>query len=86
MKTIMLLFSLTLLISFQTYSQLEFEGIIKSKYKTVQLEDGELKYYHFNSKSKELKIYNLDNSIWKSINIPLEEDHFFDEILMISPL
>jgi hypothetical protein len=84
MKTIMLLFSLTLLISFQAFSQLEFEGIIKSKYKTVQLENGELKYYHYDSKSDELTIYNLDNSVWKSIKLSIEEDHFFEEILLVS--
>lgn len=84
MKTTLFLLSLTLMISFQTYSQLEFEGVIKSKYKTIQMEDGELKYYRFDTKNRELEIYNLDNSIWKSIQLPIEKGHFFDEILMMS--
>lgn len=84
MKTIILLISLTFLMSFQSYSQLELEGTIKSRYKTVQLEDGELKYYYFNAKTEELKIYNLDNSVWKTIKLPLEKGHFFEEILFLS--
>jgi len=84
MKTIMLLFSLTLLVSFQAYSQLEFEGVIKSNFKTIQLEDGEIKYYNFNNKSQEIKFYNLDNSLWKTIQLSLDKNHFFEEILMVS--
>lgn len=84
MKTILLLFGLTFLIHHQGFSQLEFEGVIKSMYNTIQLEDGELKYYRFDTKSQELKVYNLDNSLWKSFKIPLEKNHFFEEIKMIS--
>lgn len=84
MKTILLLFGLTFLLCFQSFSQLEFEGVINSKFKTTQLEDGEIKYYNFDSNTSEIKIYNLDNSLWKSIKIPLENNHFFEEILMIS--
>lgn len=84
MKIIMLFFSLTLLISFQSYSQLEFEGVIKSNFKTIQLDDGEIKYYNFNNKSQEIKLYNLDNSLWKTIQLSLDKNHFFEEILMVS--
>lgn len=84
MKTTMLLVGLAFLLYFQSFSQLELEGVINSKFKTIQLEDGEIKYYNFDSKTSELKIYDLDNSLWKSINISLEHNHFFEEILMIS--
>lgn len=84
MKTIMLFLSLTLLVSSQSYSQLELEGIIKSKFKTIQLENGEIKYYYFNSKTEELEIYNVDNSLWKSVQLSMDKDHFFDEILLVS--
>ncbi len=84
MKTTMLLVGLAFLLYFQSFSQLELEGVINSKFKTIQLEDGEIKYYNFDSKTSEIKIYNLDNSLWKSINISLEHNHFFEEILMIS--
>ncbi len=84
MKSFMLLISFAFLISFQSYSQLKLEGTIKSRYKTVQLENGELKYYFFNAKTEELTIYNLDDSVWKTIKLPLEKDHFFEEILFLS--
>lgn len=84
MKTILLLFGLSFLIPYQGFSQLEFESVIRSMYNTIQLENGELKYYHFDIKSQELKVYNLDNSLWKSFKIPLEQNHFFEEIKMIS--
>lgn len=84
MKSTIIALGLILLFSFQSFSQLEFEGVINSKFKTAQLEDGEIKYYNFDSNTSEIKIYNLDNSLWKSIKIPLESNHFFEEILMIS--
>ena len=80
----MLFFSLTLLISFHSYSQLEFEGVIKSEFKTIQLENGEIKFYKFDTKAQKINFYDLDNSPWKSIHIPLENNHFFEEIKMIS--
>jgi len=63
---------------------LKFEGVINSKYKTIQLDNGELKYYYFDSKNEVLTINNLDNTLWKSIKLPIEKDHFFDELLMVS--
>lgn len=84
MKTKTLFLSLTLLISFHSYSQLEFEGVIKSVFKTIQLENGEIKFYNFDTKAQMINIYNLDNTRWKSIHIPLENNHFFEEIKMIS--
>lgn len=84
MKTIMLILSLALFISFQSYSQLEFEGVINSTFKTIQLENGEMKYYNFNTKSQEIKLYNLDNSLWKTIQLSIDKNHFFEELLMVS--
>ncbi len=84
MKSIIIVLGLIFLFSFQSFSQLELEGVINSKFKTAQLEDGEIKYYNFDSNTSEIKIYNLDNSLWRSIKIPLESNHFFEEILMIS--
>jgi hypothetical protein len=84
MKSTIIALGLILLFSFQSFSQLELEGVINSKFKTTQLEDGEIKYYNFDSNTSEIKIYNLDNSLSKAIKIPLERNHFFEEILMIS--
>lgn len=84
MKIIIIVLALIFSFFFQSFSQLEFEGVINSKFKTIHLENGEIKYYNFNTKTKEINFYNLDNSLWKSIKIPLENNHFFEEIIMIS--
>ncbi len=84
MKTIMLFLSIVLLVSFQSFSQLELEGTIKSNFKVVQLENGEMKFYNFEPKSKKINFYNLDNSLWKTIQLPLDNNHYFEELLLVS--
>ncbi len=84
MKTIVLIISIVLLVSFQSFSQLEFEGTIKSNFKAIQFEDGEMKFYNFDPKSQNIKFYNLDNSLWKTIQLPLDKNHYFEELLLVS--
>ncbi len=84
MKTTIIVLALIFSFSFPGFTQLEFEGVINSKFKTIQLENGEIKYYNFSTKTQEINFYNIDNSLWKTIKIPLENNHFFEEIIMIS--
>ena len=84
MKTKILIIIIFLIISSFGYAQLNYEGIVDSRYKSVQLEDGQFKYLKYNKKSQELLIYNLDNSLWKTVKLPLPNQHILDEVKHIS--
>ncbi|MDA3952868.1 MAG: hypothetical protein PF485_04420 [Bacteroidales bacterium] len=84
MKTKIIIIIIFSIISSFGYAQLNYEGIVDSKYKSVQLEDGQFKYLNYNKKSQELKIYNLDNTLWKTVKLPLPKHHVLDEIKYIS--
>ena len=83
MKTIILFLNLIVL-SIPGFSQLTYEGSVNSKYKTIQLDDGSIKYFDFNSTNNELNFNNIDGSPWKRIKISLKRNEYFDEILLVS--
>lgn len=84
MKTKISIIIFFLIISSVGYAQLNYEGVVDSRYKSVQLEDGQFKYLKYNKKSQELLIFNLDNSLWKTVKLPLPKNHILDEIKHIS--
>ncbi|MDF1546734.1 MAG: hypothetical protein P1P88_02855 [Bacteroidales bacterium] len=84
MKTHVIILGLIFLISSQLHAQLKYEGTIDARYKTIQLDDGSFKYVKYNQKEQKVFIYNLDNTIWRTIKLPLPKDHLLDEIKHIS--
>jgi hypothetical protein len=84
MKTLSIITSLILVISVNLHAQLKYEGKVDSRYKTVQLDDGTYKYLKYNKEDKKVLIFNLDNSLWRTISLPLPENHLLDEIKNIS--
>ena len=66
------------------YSQLKHESSWDGIVRTIELDNGEVKFYHFSNINSTLSIYNFDNSIWKTIKLPLTKSHRLDEIKLIS--
>ena len=67
-----------------TYSQVEYEGTVNSIVKTTQFNDGVTRYYKLDSKQSQLVVYNLDNTIWKSIGLIVPENESVGKILLVS--
>ena len=65
-------------------AQIKYEGSVDSKYKTFQLDDNTYKYIKYNSLNESVLIFNLDNTLWRSVKLPLPEGHVPDEIKHIS--
>ena len=84
MKTIKLIFVLFVFFSINTSAQLKFEGEVDSRYKTYQLDDGSFKYVIYDKKQEVLTIFNLDNTIWRTVKLPLPKYHVLDELKHIS--
>lgn len=84
MKTIIISFTIYIVISISALAQLSYEGKTDSRYKIFQLEDGSLKYTMYDKKQKHILIYNLDHTLWRTVEIPLPKWHFFEEIKHIS--
>lgn len=84
MKTIILLLVGLPLIVSTAFSQLIQESVLNGKYKTLHVDNGEVKYIKYSKKEKTVFIYNLDNTIWKTVKLPLPKGHLLDEIKLIS--
>ena len=84
MKPVLQISIFFLLITSQLYSQLKYEGAVDSRYKTFQLDDGSLKYVKYNKKEEKVQIYKLNDSLWKTIKLPLPNNHLLEEIKHIS--
>lgn len=84
MKPIVLVISVMILHVSTVFSQLKQEGVLNGKYKTFQVDNGEVKYVKYNKKETTLFIYNLDNSIWKTVKLPLPKGHLLDEVKLIT--
>lgn len=84
MKAIIVIIMCMLFLSTKGISQIKFEGSVKSKYKSIQLDDGSFKYAKYNNKEQSIYIYNLDNSVWRTVKLPLPKNHHLDEIKLIS--
>jgi len=66
------------------YPQLTYEGKYDTNLKTIQLEDGSVKYVKLNYKSDQLMIFNMDHSMWKEIDLNIPKYHFIDDVKLIS--
>lgn len=84
MKTKAIILGVILLCSTQIFPQLKYEGTINYRYKVLQLDDGAFKYVRYNKDEKKVLVYNLDNSLYRTIELPLPKFHFLDEIKHIS--
>lgn len=73
-----------LFFSTNVMAQLKLEGKADFKYKTIQLDNGTHKYLNYNQKEQSVLIYNLDNTVWRTITLPLPKNHYLDEIKHIS--
>lgn len=72
------------LIHFSGQSQIIYEGTHDDNYKTFQLDNGEIFYAVYDKSAQSISIFDLDNSLWKTVSIPLPKGHFLDEIKLIS--
>ncbi|MBL4561359.1 MAG: hypothetical protein JKX79_10290 [Labilibaculum sp.] len=86
MKANILITILLLFMSTIGFTQIEYEGKIDSKYKSIKMDNGSIKYVKYDKKNQTIFIYNIDNSLWKSVKLPLPENHFLDEIKLISQI
>jgi hypothetical protein len=75
---------LILFISITGYSQLIYEGTFNDRFKTIQLDNGEIKFLKYNKEEQLVYIYNLDQTEWKKVLIPLPEEHILDEIKSVT--
>jgi len=73
-----------ILVGKPAYSQLVFEGTFNDRFKTIQLDNGEVKYLKYNAGEQIVYIHNLDQSEWKKVYIPLPAEHILDEIKSVS--
>lgn len=83
MKTLIIIFGLMLMVT-TGFSQLVKEEVVEGRFRTFQLDNGEAKYLKYDKKAEIIKIYNLDHSVWKSVQLPLPKGHLLDEIKLIS--
>jgi hypothetical protein len=84
MKTKALIIVLLVFLSISSFAQLKFEGEVDSKFKTYQIDDGSFKYVIYNKKEEVIKIFNMDNTLWRTVKIPLPKHHILDELKHIS--
>lgn len=84
MKTKSIILIIFLFITTVGYAQLNYEGTVDSRYKTVQLENGLSKYLKYDRKLQEIHIYNMDNTLWKTVKLPLPKHHILDEVKLVS--
>lgn len=84
MKTKTLIFAFIVFFSINASAQLKFESTVDSKYKTFQLDDGSFKYVIYDKKQEIIQIFNLDNTVWRTVKIPLPKHHVLDELKNIS--
>jgi len=84
MKILLIIFTFLLFLSSTSYAQIEYEGTINSKYKSIQLDDGSFKYVKYDKKEQTVLIFNMDNSLWRKVQLPLPKSHLLDEVKNIS--
>lgn len=84
MKTLSITFFLLFCIAETSLAQIEYEGTINSKYKSIQLDDGSFKYVKYDKKKQTIFIFNMDNTLWRKVQLPLPENHQLDEVKNIS--
>ncbi|MCF6364822.1 MAG: hypothetical protein L3J35_01325 [Bacteroidales bacterium] len=83
MKNIIII-AAAVLISVTSYAQIKLSSKLNSNTKVVKIDENNYKSYNFNSKDNTVQIFNLDNTLWKTVTLNIPEDAFFDEILHIS--
>ncbi|WP_421917887.1 hypothetical protein [Marinifilum sp.] len=84
MKTMIVTMIFLLILNIDGISQIKLEGTVNSKYKSIQMDDGTFRYAKYNGEKEAIYIYNLDNTIWRTINLPLPKNHHLDEVKLIS--
>ena len=84
MKSKVIIILVFVLINITGYSQLIYEGTFNDKFKTIQLDNGEIKFLKYNKEEQLVYIYNLDQTEWKKVRIPLPEEHLLDEIKSVT--
>jgi hypothetical protein len=80
---------LTVVIAFSTlqvlgFGQIKYEGTHDDGFKPFQLDNGEFKYARYDKSKQLVTVYNLDHSQWKTVMLPMPEEHYLDEIKSIS--
>jgi len=83
MKPLKLLLGFMFIVS-TSFAQLVQDEVVEGKFRTFQLDNGEVKYLKYDKKAEVINIYNLDHSVWKSVKLPLPKGHLLDEIKLIS--
>jgi len=73
-----------LLINNLSIGQIIYEGTHNDNFKTFQMDNGDIKYTKYDKSEQTVSVYNLDNTKWKSVQLPLPKHHTLDEIKSIS--
>lgn len=82
MKNIILIIA-AVLISTISYSQINLENTFVAGQNLTEISDGDYKYFTVDEKDKLVTVYNLDNTVFKTVKLVIPEDAFLDEILNV---
>ena len=83
MKTLFISLGLIILLS-PGFSQNIQVNVLDEKFKILKLENGITKYINYQEREKILNILNPDQSIWKTVHLPISTENFLDEVKSIS--
>ncbi|RUT79606.1 hypothetical protein [Ancylomarina longa] len=84
MKTKLILIALVLFCVSTSMAQVKYQGTVNTRYKSMQLDNGEYKYVRYDGQNQIVSILNLDNTPWRTVHLPLPKNHSLDEIKQIS--
>lgn len=84
MKTTVIIGAILLLLTVDSYSQVTLLKSVESSFKTVKLDDGSFRYLKYNIDDNILNLYYLNDSLWKTVQLPLPKHHFLNEIKHVS--
>ncbi|MEE4260324.1 MAG: hypothetical protein V2I62_11220 [Bacteroidales bacterium] len=83
MKKVLLIIQILLVATDIGFAQVSYEGKLDANMKAMQLSDGTLKFFKLDPDENKLLVFSTDNSLWKSINLPVPKGHSIDEITII---
>jgi hypothetical protein len=84
MKVKLFILLLALYSSSGVISQITYKKTLSEINETFQMEDGSIKYARYNKPEKKILIFDLDQTLWREISLPLPKGHILEEIKHIS--
>ncbi|RCW39076.1 MULTISPECIES: hypothetical protein [Marinilabiliaceae] len=84
MKVKQFILLLAIISSTDVFSQIKYKNTLSEIYETFQMEDGAIKYVRYNKPGKKILIYDLDQTLWREVSLPLPKGHTLEEIKHVS--